>query len=127
MSSDELTRWAEQAYALGADHARNAASWVTDGNESDDSRARKLAMLEAGDPAADDFLPRRPNLSGEFADDPTPASLCEGICDAPFGTLTADDVEAIETALCDAYENGVSETFEDACAAELRKWIGEDA
>jgi hypothetical protein len=73
---------------------------------------------------------RAPNLSGEWADDPTPAGLYEEItnrdahADASFDqdsyALLADD-------LADAFEEGVSERFEEACVTELRRWLGEHA
>jgi hypothetical protein len=104
------------AYDLGALHARNAASWIVDGN-SDTRMARKLLrMMEDGDPAAEDYLPARPDLSGQYAGDLTPASLCE-----MFDVDTSD--ERVMYAMCDAYEDGVSETFEGACEQELRTFV----
>ncbi len=102
------------AYERGRDAALAAASWVTDGNESDESRRRKLAMLEDGDPAIDQFLPNTPNLSGEWADDPTPLSLARDI-------TGGDDLpEDLTDALADEFERGVDDHFSAACERELR-------
>lgn len=114
-TTDEFTR---EAYERGADAARAAASWTADGNTRPEDAARVLAMLRDGDPEADDFLPRRPDLSGEFADDPTPATLAEEITGLDLGAGTDENVALID-AIADAFERGVSETFEEACEAEL--------
>jgi hypothetical protein len=122
-----ITREADyerQAYELGAEHARNAATWVADGNTTQEHIRRVLvAMLEDGDPAAWDVLPQAPDLSGQWADDPTPRSIAydivgEDVEQLPEGGEIAD-------ALADAYERGVSETFEDACVTELRRWLND--
>lgn len=103
------------AYALGVEHALDAASWVIDGNTSQEHIARMVAMLENGDPEAYDYLPRRPDLSGEYADDMTPVRLYGeiiGYNDA--GGIDDEDGETT-AALCDAYESGVDDTFEHEC------------
>lgn len=102
----------EQAYALGCEHARNAASWTVDG-ASREYCARLLAMLDAGDPAVRDFLPREPDLSGEWADDLTPFALAQEV------GAEASEIDVV----ADAYMLGVSETFEDACVAELLRVV----
>jgi hypothetical protein len=67
------------------------------------------------DPAVLDGL-AWPNLSGEFADDPTPRSL---MADLGFGFETDDD-EMLEPSdelvdeLCDIWETRASEVFNDA-------------
>lgn len=113
-ASELLETWEDEARELGAEHARNAASWVTDGNDTDDSRRRKLQRIEDGDASE---LIRMPDLSGEFADDPTPLSIARDI------TGEDDPDSDTQDALAQAYEDGVSETFEDACVSELRKYI----
>ena len=78
MTTDEQRKqWIDKAYSVGVDRANMAASWTYDGNSDVEERARVLAMLRAGDPVAHDYLPRRPDLSGEFADALTPLSLVE--------------------------------------------------
>lgn len=92
-----------------------AASWVTDGNTSRETYARILRGLEDGDPEILDSLPW-PNLSGEWANDPTPRSLAEdyGITEErdPSGDLTAD--------ACDAWEDAAGAAFERALTAACR-------
>jgi hypothetical protein len=107
------------AFELGADAGRSAASWVIDGNTSADHVARVVAMLEAGDPEADEYLPATPNLSGEWADDPTPLSLARDI--------TGEDDPAPDAidALADAFERGVAETFVPECERILRAALPE--
>lgn len=113
-----LAQWISEAQQLGATHARAAASWITDGNESDASRRIKLRVIE--DDGADEVI-RRPNLSGEYADDLTPFGLVALITglDPRAGEIS----DEIMPPLCDAYEQGVSDTFEDACVAELTRWL----
>lgn len=116
-----------EAYKLGVAAAEAAASWAVDGNTSTEHIARVLEMLDAGDPEAYDYLPATPNLSGEWADAPTPQSLAADILGADWEThgynapdyIAADLVDAI----ADAWEAGVDDTFEAACEAELRRAI----
>lgn len=118
------TQQEQQAYELGAEHARRAASWI----EASEAQAQALlAMFEDGDPAIYDYLPREPNLSGEFADDPTPASLWETITGEQvdtFADLHSDAPGLAISALCDAYEEGVAETFTAECERILRAPVG---
>jgi hypothetical protein len=104
-----------KAYAAGADAARAAASWIDTSNAP-----RLLAMLEEGDPVVDDFLPACPNLSGEWADSLTPVSLAHEIAsdllDLDGSELDPEDVNTI----AEAWEEGVSDTFERECERILR-------
>jgi hypothetical protein len=122
----ERESWLIEAKTLGIEHARSAATWTTDGNSDKDERARVLGMMRAGDPMADNYLPRVPELSGEFADDLTPLSLCRRV----LGTIEPEQVQLWEEGgenahstlmdeLASAYEEGVSETFSAACEAQL--------
>jgi hypothetical protein len=115
-----MTAHEQQAYELGAEHARNAASWCIDGNTSKETILALVVMIEDGDPELHDHLPREPNLSGEFADDPTPSWLAYevGLDPTGFGT-DADQCIEID-AVCDAYEAGVSDTFQQECERILR-------
>jgi hypothetical protein len=124
---DYSTDHEREAYALGVSAALAAASWTVDGNTSPEHIVRVLAMLEDGDPMAYDYLPAYPNLSGEYSDDPTPRSLYEDITGLNHSEAEADAGLAYETlvgsvmdAIADAWEAGVSDTFEQACERELR-------
>jgi len=60
----------------GREAGKNAASWCFDGNTTDATYRAFLKGWEDGDPMIlDRFSP--PNLSGEWADAPTPRSLAE--------------------------------------------------
>jgi hypothetical protein len=111
-----VKQWEADAKERGADAARDAASWTCDGNGDPAQYARTLQMLDDGDPETyDNRLPRYPDLSGEWADDPTPDSLAREI-------TGSDDVSPeLTDLLANAFESGVSDTFEDACVTELRK------
>lgn len=106
-----------EAYKLGVAAAEAAASWAADGNSDPAAIRQTLAMLEQGDPEAYDRLPAYPDLSGEWADAPTPHSLARDITGEP------DTSERVIGLLMDEWERGVSETFEDACVAELTRWV----
>ena len=115
----------QAAWELGADAARAAASWVIDGNLSTEHYARLVTMMADGDPRLDEYLPARPDLSGEWADK-TPASLFETVtgfdahAEASFnGDAYAELVEQ----LCDAWEAGVSDTFETECERLIRRQL----
>lgn len=113
---DEVVEgWTGEARAMGVEAAKNAASWMTDGTSDPEHLRRVLNMLDEGDPQADDYLPRRPNLSGEFADDPTPQSIAEEI--TGVDGLSDEVIDALSS----AFETGVDETFTQACEAELHK------
>jgi len=66
----------QQAKLNGASAGRAAASWVFDGNTAPETYIRILRMYDDDDPALYDMV-REPDLSGEYADDPTPASLAK--------------------------------------------------
>jgi hypothetical protein len=117
---------AAKAYALGVEAAKSAASWTVDGNTKTEFIPAVLEMFEAGDPAVFDYLPAYPDLSGQWADEMTPGRLYEETTgrDAHGDATWNQDAyqEALEE-LCEAFEAGVSETFEAACEAELRRAI----
>jgi hypothetical protein len=112
----------------GREAARAAASWSADGNSDPQSIRLTLKMLGDGDPEAWDRLPAMPDLSGEWADSPTPRSLFEELtgCDAHCeATWNQDTYQEVLESICEAWEAGVSDEFEAACEAELRRWVGE--
>jgi hypothetical protein len=113
----DRTAFEQQAYELGAEAARAAATWAND-SASPESAERVLRMLENGDPEAWDYLPPAPNLSGGWG---TPNRIATKIT----GDATDDLDQNLINAIADAYEQGVSDTFEDACVTELRRWLPE--
>jgi hypothetical protein len=105
-----------RAYEAGAEAGRAAGSWAADGNTDAETARKVLALIEDGDPAAWDYLPRQPDLSGEFADGPTPQSVYEDATGLDASEASAERIAAV----AEAWEQGVGEAFEDACVAELR-------
>ena len=79
-----------------------AASWCFDGNTSDETYQWFLAGWEAGDPEVLDQF-NVPNLSGEWADAPTPHSLAED-----YGM--DDDDERLDS-VCTQWENAAADAF----------------
>lgn len=116
---------AEQcAYELGRDVALAAASWLDVTRMDAETITSALDAITNGDPRAEYVLPARPNLSGEYADDPTPQSLAADILGADYAThgynapdlLPAEQVDAI----AEAFERGVADHFEPECERILR-------
>lgn len=104
----------QEAYEAGVEAAKAAASWVIDGNTSQEHIAGVLALWDNGDPAVDECLPYCPDLSGQWAGDPTPLSLARDITgeDEPDPDLT--------DSLAEAFERGAMETFGPECERILR-------
>lgn len=82
----------------------NAASWAFDGNTKPETYRRALKGLEDGDPEILDAY-RTPDLSGEWADSPTPRTLQSDY------DVDDDRWERIEAEVCDAWLNTADEAF----------------
>jgi hypothetical protein len=109
-----------EAYELGVKAAIAAASWVIDGNTPQDHIARMVAWLDDGDPWAYDYLPAMPDLSGEWADGPTPRSLYAEIIGDERDEDNDPHPGELEDEIADAWEAGVSDTFQPECERILR-------
>lgn len=123
MARETQERWTAAARKRGEDDAIAAASWTVDGNTKREAIPAVLAMADAGDPELYDYLPAMPDLSGEWADALTPSKLFEEITgmDAHAeASFNFDAYSACADALCEAYEDGVSATFEGECVRILR-------
>lgn len=116
-----LAEMESRARELGADAAKAAASWIIDGNHPSGHYERVLALMDDGDPRAGEYLPHRPDLSGEWASSRSIPGLLDEI--GFEGDPDADGYGADVQALCDAYEEGVSETFEHECERLLREAV----
>jgi hypothetical protein len=104
-----------QARYLGHDAALTAATWV------EMTEAEAESILTDVDPAVlDRFC--EPNLSGEFADDPTPASLARdvGANDGDIAFYGIDLLDAIAT----AWEEGRDEAWSRALDAHALRVLG---
>lgn len=121
MRTREIIR---EARRDGADAGRSAASWAFDGITSTDTYRAVLNGIKDGDPAVLDMyrLPNLlPNLSGEYADEPTPNTLREAYCvesDARWEAIEFDVCDAWETACSDAFWSAVEETCRDMLPKE---------
>ena len=103
------------ARRMGRDAGISAASWV----EIDETNAATILMgFEDGDPVVYDAF-RFPNLSGEYADDPTPQSLAEDL------DLAEDDPRAdwLIDEVCTAWETAASEAFEREICKRCRVYV----
>lgn len=120
VTEPRLAGWLAQSTYLGADCAMAVATWV-DMSESD---ARSI--LGDVDPAVLDAI-GAPNLSGEYADDVTPASLVEDIgLTRDELTICPDGVE-IREAIAAAWEAGRDLLWGDALAARALRVLGDVA
>lgn len=95
-----MNEMTEQAYKqakadarkAGEDAGRAAASWYFDGNTDEQTYRRVLKGLDDGDPEVLDGLPYL-DLSGQWADGPTMASVLEDIgCDVDGDDDAAEDI-----------------------------------
>lgn len=104
MDADEIMR---EARKLGTMEGAGAASWVFDGNTTDETYRAFLRGWEDGDPETmDAYAPTSGWLSGEWADARTARDLQLdlGIDDEdPDGEILAEACDAYEGAAEDAY------------------------
>jgi hypothetical protein len=99
-----MSSYTDQAAALGAEHGRNAGSWVIDGNTTVETARAILKGYEDGDPEVMDMQPAP--LSGEWADSMTPDILANEV-DLPINTLQEGQLEEV----CDAYEQAFADSY----------------
>lgn len=94
-----------QAKRDGAEAGKNMASWALDDNTEETYRYI-LKGIEDGDPEVLDTF-NTPNLSGEFAGDPTPQSLAES-----YGITEERDPEGyLLDSVCTLWEDAASSAF----------------
>lgn len=95
-----------QARKDGREAGYNAAGWVFDGNTTLETYRAALKGIEDGDPMILDGF-SVPNLSGEWADSPTPQSLAED-----YGLTEDNDPDGWRLdAACTAWEDAASLAF----------------
>ena len=108
-----------EARYLGADAAMAAVSWL------EMSEGDATSILGDVDPMVlDNYEP--PNLSGEWADDPTPASLANDVLGLRW---TPDDVGQanhadVENIIAEAWEQGRDEVWWNALLAHALRTLG---
>jgi hypothetical protein len=111
MTSTDIDPFVAKAREIGAQHGRNAASWV---EVSDGGTARRILQgIEEGDPEILDGLPSA-DLSGQWADGFTVAQLVAEV-DAPADN--EDDLIPLSQTLADVYVEAFSEGAEHAVTA----------
>lgn len=96
-----------KARQMGTERGKAAASWVFDGNTTQETYRAFLQATEDGDPARDQWDHLSGWLSGEYGDDPRPQTLAH---DLDLPTDTDDDMAAVDEA-CDAYEDAAEEAY----------------
>lgn len=104
---------------LGKEAGANCAEWVAmdtfGGRCTRDHKAKARAVLESIESCDHSHMDvSLPNLSGEYADEMTPAKLLEDVLwytDADRGEHT-DEVEAALDDICHEWEQGVCEGYE---------------
>ncbi len=113
-----VTRIEGSARTAGIADGRNAASWLIDGNTTEQAARRLLDGIEAGDPEILDEIPSTP-LSGEHADGLLPRDVLGW-----YGLLeddwNADGVSGIAAEVLNAYEDGWSEGMVDEVERSAR-------
>jgi hypothetical protein len=129
--------YCQAAYERGREAALSAASWteVRDANAA----RRLLQMIEDGDPQAEQYLPNRPNLHATWGGEETPSTLYDAVVpcfkvtvgrrtaklrklpDVGFHHDQGHNGVPTRDEITDAWEQGVQDTFEDACVTELKK------
>lgn len=119
MTDSIATRRSDKATELGREHGRNVGSWVIDGNTTEETARRILTGYEEDDPEVLDMEPAP--LSGEWADDPTPASVYAAL------DMSAEDVDQDDPAgqLLTDYEIGFSEGYWEEVTRAARAALGE--
>jgi len=103
-----------RARQAGSEHGRAVASWYFDGNTTAETYATVLKGIEEGDPEIMESLPSSP-LSGEWAGDPTPASVLEDLGVDPDDDSADDLLSAYE----DAFYSASSEEIERVARLQI--------
>ena len=115
-----MTRALGFAYDLGMNVGENHANWVEQdlfgGRYTGDQRKAARAVLKTLDEGYDHGLyDGLPDLSGEWADGPTPQSVLSQVLhalDVKPGTKQADHVEEFLDDICNEWSLGVQSGFE---------------
>ena len=101
----------KEAEILGAEAGLNAAEWFAQdswgGRVTRGDKEAAQAFLDSCENGGE--LPEPPNLSGEWADSETPASLMESLLGEDWQD-TPEYVEA-QDEICQAWEDSCSEAF----------------
>ncbi|MBN30027.1 MAG: hypothetical protein CMB34_05125 [Euryarchaeota archaeon] len=119
-TAQEWSKLLDRAATLGRAAGIDAAAWwqqnALGGRNTASARdiaehaAKLLAMYDDGDPSLEEYWP---SMSGEWADEPTPARL--------YAELGVDaDADTDDFELCHAWEDAASEAMNDAVIGYLQ-------
>jgi len=115
MDERQWSKLLDEVTEMGIEAGNNAASWV----ELDEDTARSI--LTDVDPEVWDRF-NTPNLSGEWADDPTPQSL---VRDLGYEVDELEDWQVDE--ICSVWEDAASETFSTKVHEIAYNLIGDES
>ncbi len=126
-AAERQAAWIAEARKLGTEAGENAAAWWEGSNPPGPKQAQRvLDAIADGDPEIMDVLPR-PDLSGEWADEPTPRSLFEDVTGADAHAEASwnwDAYHATVDELCSAWEDGAADAVQRAVERQCRAALG---
>lgn len=113
----------DKARRFGRDAGVCASSWTSGNNTTDEWYRKTLDGIRDGDPEVLDAF-NLPSLSGEFAGDMTPQILAVSVGLHPDPD-SLEDSDAVSE-LCQAWEDGASDTFWSELERECLVHVGTD-
>lgn len=130
MDADEATRvglalrndmWRKEAASAGRIAGEAAASWLDPVN--DEQACKMLLAIVTGDDT-DWFMPRTPDLSGEYAGDPTPQSVFRDVTGGieVDGEEVAEEQDLVEW-VCLAWEEAADSRMQEMVELRLRQYL----
>jgi hypothetical protein len=128
MNTDKAT---ERAEILGTKAGQNAAQWAIQDlwggratREERETAESVLKQLDEGNPRIYDSF-TLPDLSGEWAGDPTPHTLFEDCTGYEYFPDIDDHQETLD-ALCTTWEQAVSDAFFSTLEESARNFLSEE-
>lgn len=97
----------KKARQMGRERGKAAASWVFDGNTPMETYETFVRLYDNGDPAIEQFDTMTGWLSGEYADEPRPATLA---ADLGLPTETDEDMARLDE-VCAVYEEAADAAY----------------
>lgn len=114
-----LKQLEDLAKVEGHQRGQDAASWFFDGNTSRETYAEILKGIQDGDPAVLDRLPSA-DLSGEWADSPTPQTLYDVL------SMNEAETERFGDEVCSAFEQAYGSAVQDVLEREAMSMLEQD-
>lgn len=111
-----MSDYEDQARELGREAARCALTWV------ELSVADARSIVSDVDPAVMDAY-EGPNLSGEWADGPTPDSIYRAVTGGELD-LWPEDEAILRDSIADAWQEGVDEVWSEGLDRLAHKVLG---